>query len=125
MGKRRTRTKKRLEVLIGERVEALRADRGLTRSALAREAGVALTSMNLLEAGRVKPSLGTLGSLAKALGVRVVDLLDDEPPAAKPTGGSTTFYRLLDKLRDRSDDELRAVEKLVAALDKAVEGLGR
>lgn len=93
----------------------------MTRAALASAAKVSPTTLTLLEQGRAQPNLATLESVGRVLGVRVADLFDEEPAAKRPTSGTTTFFRLVGRLRGRSDAQLRAVEKLLSAFDHAVE----
>ncbi len=57
------------------RLKALRIKRGMTQEALAKKAGISRGYLLRLEAGRQDPSLSTLTSLAKALKVKVGDLL--------------------------------------------------
>ena len=65
-------TRRRLSV----RLKALRIKRGMTQEALAKKAGISRGYLLRLEAGRQDPSLSTLTSLAKALKVKVGDLLE-------------------------------------------------
>jgi transcriptional regulator with XRE-family HTH domain len=53
----------------------LREEKGLTQEALAAKAGLSLGYIARLEIGRHDPSLSTLIKLAKALKVKVGDLL--------------------------------------------------
>ncbi len=64
-------TRRRLSV----RLKALRIKRGMTQEALAKKAGISRGYLLRLEAGRQDPSLSTLTSLAKALKVKVGELL--------------------------------------------------
>jgi transcriptional regulator with XRE-family HTH domain len=107
--------------MIGRRIAALREDRALPRLRLAREAGVSHTSLVLLEGGRTEPRLETLARVAKSLGCRVADLLADEPRPPSPRAGTTSFYRLVARLRERQDDPhfLRTVEQVVLGLERA------
>ena len=57
------------------RLKALRIKRGMTQEALAKKAGISRGYLLRLEAGRQDPSLSTLTSLAKALKVKVGELL--------------------------------------------------
>lgn len=66
-------------IAVGRRVRALRAERGLTLSALARDAGIGKSSLSELEQGRRNPTLATLYALAGPLGVPLVALLGEEP----------------------------------------------
>ena len=57
-------------------IKTRREHRGLTRVQLAEKAKVTTAYVSMLEAGKRKnPSLGVLQRLAKALGVRVTELL--------------------------------------------------
>jgi transcriptional regulator with XRE-family HTH domain len=56
----------------------LRRSKGFSQRALAKEAGVSPSSVYEIEAGRRKPNPSTLRKVADALGVEVVDLLEDE-----------------------------------------------
>jgi transcriptional regulator with XRE-family HTH domain len=60
---------------MGRNVKAWRKKRNLSRQALAEKAGVSREYVRKLEAGRYDPTVGTLGKLARALGVRVTELL--------------------------------------------------
>lgn len=73
----------------------------------------------------MQPHLKTLEAIARVLRVRVADLIDDEPPPPKPKAGTTTYYRLMGRLRDRDQGYLRAVEKLIKAFDAGIEQAGR
>jgi transcriptional regulator with XRE-family HTH domain len=67
---------------IAANVRRLRAVRGLSAAALARESGVARATLAELEAGRGNPTVETLYGLAKVLGITFADLLveADAPP---------------------------------------------
>jgi transcriptional regulator with XRE-family HTH domain len=54
---------------VGERIEAARLDRGLTRARLAENVGVRVTQVADWEAGRSTPSTDRLVLVAKALSV--------------------------------------------------------
>ncbi len=56
---------------------ALRGKRGLSQRALAKLAKVGNITIARLEVGTYDPRLSTLRRLAKALKVRVVDLIDE------------------------------------------------
>jgi transcriptional regulator with XRE-family HTH domain len=62
---------------IGERVQNVRLMRMWTQARLAREAGVSPTTVSSIETGKIgRPHFGTLGKLARALGVAPEELLD-------------------------------------------------
>jgi transcriptional regulator with XRE-family HTH domain len=60
---------------LGERVRALRLERSLTQERLAWEADISKPYLCQVEAGKRLPSLLVLDSLARRLGVELVDLL--------------------------------------------------
>jgi transcriptional regulator with XRE-family HTH domain len=53
----------------------------MTLSALAQQAGVAKSTVSLIERGQGNPSIDTVWALASALGVPFTSLFHDEPPA--------------------------------------------
>jgi transcriptional regulator with XRE-family HTH domain len=55
--------------------------RGLTLSALAEQAGVAKSTVSLIERGQGNPSIDTVWALARALGVPFASLFHDEAPS--------------------------------------------
>ncbi|MCL5780438.1 MAG: helix-turn-helix domain-containing protein [Firmicutes bacterium] len=63
------------------RVQAVREEKGLSKSELARRSGVALSFINYIETGQKSPTLRTLEKLAKAMDVPVTELLDKGLPA--------------------------------------------
>ena len=66
---------------IGERVGNVRRLRMWTQVRLAREAGVSPTTVSAIETGKIgRPHFGTLGKLARALGVAPEELLDSREP---------------------------------------------
>jgi len=59
------------------RIRAIREGQGLSLRALASKAKMGYPYLCNLENGKADPSLSTLRRLAKALKVRVVDLIDE------------------------------------------------
>ena len=59
------------------RIKAIRRRQGLAQRALAIKAKMSITYLCNVELGKVDPSLSTLRRLAKALKVRVADLVDE------------------------------------------------
>ncbi len=57
-------------------IKRLRAKHGLTQQALARKAGVTREYIARLETGQHDPALSTLTKLAKALKVKMTELLE-------------------------------------------------
>jgi XRE family transcriptional regulator, regulator of sulfur utilization len=67
---------------VAARVTALRADRGLSLSELARRAGIGKGSLSELEAGQRNPTLETLYAIAGQLGVPLTALLGEQSGTA-------------------------------------------
>ena len=66
----------------GKRVENFRRLRMWTQARLAQEAGVSPTTVSGIETSKIgRPHFGTLGKLARALGVAPEELLDSREPA--------------------------------------------
>ncbi len=88
-------------VTLGETVRLLRARRGMTRRALAAEAGVSERHLANLESGVGNASILVLRQVAEALGCALTELFD---PAGS---GSPDAALIRDLLRNRSADDLQ------------------
>jgi XRE family aerobic/anaerobic benzoate catabolism transcriptional regulator len=107
-------------VALGERLRVLRARRGLTRKALAREAGVSERHLANLETGTGNASVLVLRQLAAPLGGTPAELLGDE------TTASPDWLMIRDLLHGRSDAELeRARAALEALFTRTADRAGR
>ena len=62
---------------IGKRIRKYRKDTGLTQAGLAQKAGTESNTIARLERGEHRASTSTLQKLARALGVKVSDILGD------------------------------------------------
>ena len=63
---------------MGERLRAVRRERGLSLRDLAKRLDVSPSLISQVETGRASPSVSTLYAMAQALSVSVDDLLFDE-----------------------------------------------
>jgi transcriptional regulator with XRE-family HTH domain len=61
---------------MGTRIRKLREARDLSQGELAKQARITREYVNKLEAGRYDPTVGVLQRLAKALRVKVTELLE-------------------------------------------------
>jgi len=111
------RRRRRVEVVIGERVRALREERALTQAALARLAGTSQSSLARIEAGERSATLGSLVKIADALRLTLAELLTEGVPAAPTPKSEKMWFRISARLRDRDADFLRGVEHLIRALE--------
>ncbi len=101
-----------LQILIGNRIQAVRKERGLTQTHLARRANFRRhSSIWRIEAGRHLPTLELLRSLAAALDCNVSDLLPDADSW------------ILAPLQENEDDfelQIRKLARLLTANDREV-----
>jgi transcriptional regulator with XRE-family HTH domain len=67
---------------IGKKMRELRSSKGWTLAQLAKQCGIALSSLSRIETGRMTGTLESHLQIAKALGVRLVELYADVDPAA-------------------------------------------
>jgi XRE family aerobic/anaerobic benzoate catabolism transcriptional regulator len=97
-------------VALGESVRVLRARRGLTRRALAAEAGVSERHLANLESGVGNASILVLRQIARALECQVAELVD----ASAAEGPDAALIRQL--LRDRSERDLHRARLALARM---------
>jgi transcriptional regulator with XRE-family HTH domain len=71
-----------IERRVGGQLQTVRRHRGWSLRELAKASGLSLTTVHQIETGRTSPGLGTLQSLATALGVPIGVLFDGQAPAA-------------------------------------------
>jgi transcriptional regulator with XRE-family HTH domain len=84
---------------IGEQLRAWRAARGLSQVALAEKAGVVPVLVARLELGQTDPRLSTLRKLAAALGVTLVELVDNATVARRTVAASAEDRTVLRRAR--------------------------
>jgi transcriptional regulator with XRE-family HTH domain len=66
-----------LRAAFGDRLRKLREERGWSQEILAEKSDLHFTYISQIERGSRNPGLNSLGSLAKALGMRLPDLVKD------------------------------------------------
>ncbi|PWV97802.1 XRE family transcriptional regulator [Hoeflea marina] len=69
---------------IGQRLKALRTERGMTISGLAAAAGISSGLISQIERGNSNPSIGTLEKLRHALGANVWEFREAPKPSTEP-----------------------------------------
>lgn len=69
--------------MVGARIRTLRSRQGLTLKELAQATGVSVSMLSMLERGVASGSVGTLVSVASALGVHMYDLFDRPQPGTR------------------------------------------
>lgn len=96
---------------IGNRIEEIREQVGLSQSALARAVGISQSAISQIEAGERNPSFDMLRSLAKALGVSVPHLVGAEVEQLAPD--ELAHFR---NYRGLSEDAKKELEDFAAYL---------
>src|SRR2546425_12090700 len=61
---------------LGRRIKLLRVSRGLTLKDLEQRGGISATHVSEIERGKASPTVGALGRIARALGMRPATLLE-------------------------------------------------
>jgi transcriptional regulator with XRE-family HTH domain len=69
-----TRNQKLLKQF-GKSLRQIRTQRNLSQEALANDADIPINQIGRIERGEINPTLSTLSSISKALGIKIVDLL--------------------------------------------------
>jgi XRE family transcriptional regulator, aerobic/anaerobic benzoate catabolism transcriptional regulator len=82
---------------LADKVRDARAQRGMTRNALAADSGVSLRFLAQLESGQGNPSILVLRRVAAAVGFPLDDLLSDDPP---PTVERILLMQMLKRMPD-------------------------
>jgi transcriptional regulator with XRE-family HTH domain len=97
-----------MSVDIGERIRSLRTARGLSQEEVARRTGIGLKSYGDLERGRTRdPHYSTLRGVARALGVRVEEVLEEPVPldeAPQETGPEKQLPEEVGEKRHPNDE---------------------
>src|SRR5580658_4387012 len=92
---------------LADKIRDARAQRGMTRNALAADSGVSLRFLAQLEGGQGNPSILVLRRIASAMGFPPDDLLsDDSPPAIDR-------ILLMQMLKRLTDDEVAVARDLL------------
>src|SRR5712671_8224848 len=91
---------------LADKIRDARAQRGMTRNALAADSGVSLRFLAQLEVGQGNPSILVLRRIAAAMGFPPGDLSSDEPPSA------VDQMLLVQMLKRLSDADLSKARRL-------------
>ncbi len=75
--------KEALSIDVGQRLKALREERGISMRSLARRSGLSANALSMIERGLTSPSVSTLNKLANALEVPVTAFFRIEPEKSK------------------------------------------
>ncbi len=90
---------------LGTRLAALREEKGLSQSALARLAGTSQSAISQIEGGERNPSFSTIREIARALDVTPAHLVG--APVEELKEGELAHFRLLRSLSPAAQQELQ------------------
>ena len=107
---------------LADKIRDARAQRGMTRSALAADSGVSLRFLAQLEGGQGNPSILVLRRIAAAMGFPPDALFSDEPPRSID---HTLLIQVLKRLSDGDLLKARALLSEHFGLDAALEAKKR
>src|SRR3984957_1432009 len=93
--------------MLADKIRDARAQRGMTRNALAADSGVSLRFLAQLESGQGNPSILVLRHIASAIGFPTDNLLSDEPPPA------VDRVLLMQMLKQLPDDDVAKARRLL------------
>jgi XRE family transcriptional regulator, aerobic/anaerobic benzoate catabolism transcriptional regulator len=103
---------------LADKVREARAQRGMTRNALAADSGVSLRFLAQLEGGQGNPSILVLRRIASAMGFPPDSLLSDDPP---PAIDRILLTQMLKRLPDAEIAKVRGLITQHLSLDKVSE----
>jgi XRE family aerobic/anaerobic benzoate catabolism transcriptional regulator len=92
---------------LADKIRDARAQRGMTRNALAADSGVSLRFLAQLESGLGNPSILVLRRIASAMGFPPDDLLSNDPPPA------IDRILLMQMLRRLSDEDIAKARRVL------------
>jgi transcriptional regulator with XRE-family HTH domain len=108
---------RRYMVKLGQRIRAIREERGLTQQAVARSAGIATDMVSRLENGHyTSPGLRTLLRIAEGMGVSLGALLPDAPGAPSTAPESALKLRLNTMAHRAEPTELELLVDIAAVI---------
>ena len=105
-------------VVVGERLRALRRERGLSLTQVASQIGISASFLSQVETGKVHPSVASLLSIANLLGVSLDDLFDRA--AAEPLGRTQEPLEAPPREPDIEDAVIRADDAKSIELETGV-----
>ena len=104
---------------IGDRIRALRKEKGLTQKELAQKLGVSASMIGQYETSVRKPKFETVEKIADALGINIMEIVDMSPVSPSLNEALSIIYNLDKSLKPRkqgktiilSDDEKSQFKK--------------
>lgn len=102
-----------LTVEFGKKVRSLRQGMGMSQEELAFKAGLSPAHLGQIERAQKKPTLETIGRLADALGVAVVDLFAFDAPVQAGNRNSETIEKINSQLLAMSEEDRKDILRII------------
>lgn len=99
-------------IALGQRIAALRKERGLTQVQLAEQLGVSQQTVTAYESGNRRVPISHLPRLAALLGISIESLLGEQPKAAK-RGPAPKLQQQLEQVQQLPKAKQRMVSELI------------
>ena len=100
---------------IGKRIKQIREAKDLTAKEVVTTVDMQPAMYSRIENGKTEPSLSSLEKIAKALGVKLSDLFDDEDKLADVNSYDASLMEKVKLIEDLNDDEKKTVFSIVDA----------
>ena len=101
---------------IGKRIKQIREAKDLTAKEVVTAADLQPAMYSRIENGKTEPSLSSLEKIAKALGVKLSDLFDDEDKLADVNSYDASLMEKVKLVEELNEEEKKIVFSLVDAL---------
>lgn len=102
-----------LTVEFGKKVRSLRQGKGMSQEELAFKAGLSPAHLGQIERAQKKPTLETIGRLADALGVVVVDLFAFDAPVQAENRNNETIEKINSQLLAMSEEDRKDILRII------------
>jgi len=97
----------------GQRLREIRAKYGISRSSLARKAGVSLSFLNAIEKDEKEPTIATLRKICASLGITLGEFFAEE---TEPVAVPQHLRPLLEEARTLTPKQAARLRDFLAAL---------
>ena len=104
---------------IGQRIKAIRTEKGISQAKLAEDSGIGIASIQRIEYGQFQPKKETVHKIAKILGVSDIELDDSLKEMVEKWNEQNDVRsleqeaRLFDKLPPFTEDDIEAFQNFL------------
>lgn len=99
--------------LLGNRIRSLRTAMGVSQEELSFKAGISAAHLGQIERAVKKPTIETIGKIAYALDVPIVNLFESESDPAAASENSAIINKIIAQLSSMSESQQRDVLRLI------------